>query len=274
MHPLRERLGALLAPFYPDLRITRSFPLFSTHCGSNRKIRAALIVRCAHELFPALGRLLDVTGQKIVPAPLSSDDLCVTPADRVRADELRELFFRHGSDKSSAHDYHKIYAALLARRDEPLRLLEIGLGSSDPTVVSNMGRSARPGASLRAFRDFLPRAEIFGADIDPKALFTEDRIRTFPVDQTDPSALERLGDAIGGKLDLIIDDGLHNAWANLNVLAFALGRLNPGGTLVIEDILAAHLPVWQVVLRLLPPGCTARLVACQSDYALLVTQMP
>ena len=39
-----------------------------------------------------------------------------------------------------------------------------------------MGTEGKPGASLRAFRDFCMNAEVIWADIDKRILFKEDRI--------------------------------------------------------------------------------------------------
>ena len=65
-------------------------------------------------------------------------------------------------------------------------IFEIGLGTNYKNIVSNMGINGKPGASLRAFRDYCPNASVFGADIDKRILFEEERIKTFYVDQTDP----------------------------------------------------------------------------------------
>ncbi len=70
-----------------------------------------------------------------------------------------------------------------------------------------MGAGGVPGASLRAFRDYLPKATIIGADIDKRILFQDGRIQTYFVDQTDLRSLESLGENIPDFVDLIIDDG-------------------------------------------------------------------
>ena len=88
--------------------------------------------------------------------------------------DLGNLFEQHGSDKSTYHDYHLLYAPLLTpHRSETLRLLEIGLATNNLAIVSNMGKGAGPGGSVRAFRDFLPHAQIFGADIDRQGPFSK-----------------------------------------------------------------------------------------------------
>ena len=115
-------------------------------------------------------------------------------------------------------------------------LLEIGLGTNDETIVSTMGRFARPGASLRAFRDFLPASNVFGADIDRSILFNEERITTFWVDQTSDESLRALEARIPDDVHLIIDDGMDSPDANVQVLMLGLRLLPVDGCLVIEDI--------------------------------------
>jgi hypothetical protein len=135
--------------------------------------------------------------------------------------ELADLFRERGSDKSTYHNYHLVYGHLLAgKRDHALHIVEIGLGTNNIDVPSNMGLFGKPGASLRAFRDWAPHASVFGADVDRRILFMEDRIETFWVDQTDPTSLQDLAMRLSDKkFDLIIDDGLHVPAANFNTIA-------------------------------------------------------
>jgi hypothetical protein len=167
------------------------------------------------------------------------------------ARELKPLLDAHGSDKASRHRYHLVYAGLLGRlgRHLPLRLLEIGLGTNDPTVLSSMGAAGKPGASARAFRDFLPSALVFGADVDAKCLFHhEPRIQTSVVDQYDLRTFDAMYAAFGSEpFDLIIDDGLHSIGSNLNTLLWALAHVRVGGYVVIEDIGPGKLPHWRLV---------------------------
>ena len=81
-----------------------------------------------------------------------------------------------------------------------------------------MGKLGKPGASVKAFRDFFPEEKIFGADIDKEILFKDKRINTYYVDQTDLKSLKKLYKKIGSNFDLIIDDGLHASYANINVI--------------------------------------------------------
>ena len=56
---------------------------------------------------------------------------------------------------NSIHNYHLIYGSLFKKNNKVKKILEIGLGTDDEKIISNMGRYGKPGASVRAFRDFL-----------------------------------------------------------------------------------------------------------------------
>ena len=95
-------------------------------------------------------------------------------------DLLGKILRYHGSDKSTKHNFHLIYGHLLkGRRNQSLKILEIGLGTNNPSLKSNMGIYGTPCASVRAFRDWAPNAQVYGADIDPDILVQEDRIKTY-----------------------------------------------------------------------------------------------
>jgi hypothetical protein len=234
-----------------------SFAPFSSGAAS---ARASLTLTAAQQTFPLLVRLLERT-DPATQRPVELTDFCEQTAERAEDSELKGLFDRHGSDKATDHNYHLLYQHIMPRRREVRRLLEIGLGTNNPDVVSSMGRKGRPGASLRAFRDYLPLASIYGADIDDRVLFTEDRIETCHVDQTDLQSFAEVAAMVGGaELDIIIDDGLHAPNANLAVLLFAMNHLAVGGWLVIEDISPSAEPIWTVVRSLMPATYDATLL--------------
>jgi hypothetical protein len=161
--------------------------------------------------------------------------------------ELGRLFSQYGSDKATFHNYHLIYGQLLSgRRQDRIRVLEIGLGTNNLSVPSNMGAGGRPGASLRAFRDWAPNSEIFGADVDREILFSEERIRTAFVDQLRSETLRDLGSVFGRDFDVIIDDGYHRPSAGFRTILTCSEFLAPGGTLVVEDIEDSDLDLWQI----------------------------
>lgn len=248
--------------------VIESFPAFAPNSGGSWRLRASLASQGARQTFLFMLDLLSSTGTKIeeaVPIAMLAD----TDEKKDAALKLKSLFEHYGSDKPN-HDYHLLYGAILATRD-CTALLEVGLGTTDVRFVSHMHGLGRPGSSLRAFRDFLPDARIYGADIDRSVLFEEDRIATFFVDQTDPSSFSALAACMPTEFDLIIDDGLHAPNANLATLTFGLGQLKVGGCLVIEDISADALPIWQVVgAALLPAHYSARVVAASDAFLFVV----
>jgi SAM-dependent methyltransferase len=154
---------------------------------------------------------------------------------------------KHGSDKGRLLKYTTVYSALFKeRRNEPLRVLELGLGTNNPDVPSNMGIFGAPGASLRGWRDLFPHARVYGADIDRRILFQEDRIKTFYCDQLDRSSIRGLWSQpdLQGGADIIIEDGLHTFEANITFMEESLGHLRPGGIYVTEDIIWHEVEQW------------------------------
>jgi SAM-dependent methyltransferase len=152
--------------------------------------------------------------------------------------EMCPAMARYGSDKA-LHSYTQVYSALFKDWfDRPLRILELGLGTNNPAVLSNMGAFGAPGASLRGWRDLFPQASVYGADIDRGILFQEDRIQTFYCDQLDKSSIRSIWSqpALRDGADIIIEDGLHTFEANVSFLEASLDHLRPGGIYVVEDI--------------------------------------
>jgi hypothetical protein len=154
--------------------------------------------------------------------------------------ELCSLMTKHGSDKASWHNYTTLYSRLFAKfNNQIINVFELGLGANNLAVPSNMGPTGVPGASLRAWKEYFPNANIYGADIDHNILFGEDRISTFFVDQTNPQSVQflwnipKLRDI---KFDIIVDDGLHAFYANDTLLSNSFSKLNEGGIYIVEDI--------------------------------------
>ena len=161
--------------------------------------------------------------------------------------KMCRVMTKYGSDKGRLLKYTTVYSALFKDRgNEPLRVLELGLGSNNPDVPSNMGVFGAPGASLRGWRDLFPHARVYGADIDRRILFQEDRIKTFYCDQLDPSSIRELWSQpdLQGGADFIIEDGLHTFEANIAFLQESLGHLRPGGIYVTEDIMWNEVEQW------------------------------
>jgi hypothetical protein len=117
-------------------------------------------------------------------------------------------------------------------------LFEVGLGTNNPDLPSSMGPTGIPGASLRAWAQFLPEAQIYGADVDSEILFQEERIKTYYVDQLSGPTIDTMWSSIPQTFNLIIDDGLHTFDANKNFLTHSWGKLKPRGLYIVEDIAA------------------------------------
>jgi SAM-dependent methyltransferase len=173
-------------------------------------------------------------------------------ANQMAWTETCRVMTRYGSDKGFWHNYAPIYSALfLSRRNEPLRIFELGLGTNNPELASTMGADGRPGASLRGWRELFPLAQIFGADIDHEILFEEERIKTFYCDQLDPEAIRDLWSQpeLQDGADILIEDGLHTLEANLSFMEGSLERLRPDGIYVVEDIYNECVDEWYRLLE-------------------------
>ena len=185
---------------------------------------------------------------------------------RDSSERLGKLLDHWGSDKTR-HGYQTLYGRILQDSLSVKRVLEIGLGTNNEDVVSHMTSRGRPGASLRAFRDFCSEAQIYGADVDRRVLFEENRIKTFYVDQLDQESVDGLQKQLPTDFDLVIDDGLHSPDANIRILLFGLAIVKVGGWVVIEDIKPAAGALWKVVAALLSEEYEAHII--QTNYELM-----
>ena len=185
---------------------------------------------------------------------------------------LADLFNKYGSDKSTHHDYHLLYEELLGnKRYEIKSIIEIGIGSIDLETPQNMGIDGHPGGSLRAFRDWAPRAQVFGADIDEKTLFEEERIHTYLINQLERESFALLKRKLPRDADLIVIDGLHTPRADMNSLLELLPKLKDGGCFVIEDISprAAGL-LWPFAIMLLRNKYSASIRKMKNGYVFVL----
>ena len=170
----------------------------------------------------------------------------IPEVDETIATSLCHIMGSHKSDKgnsdiqSSWHNYTTVYYALFKDlQDKPLRVFELGLGTNNPLIPSNMGIEGRPGASLYGWREFFPFSTIYGADIDREILFQTDRIRTFFCDQTNPDIIRSMWKEpeLEEPFDIIIEDGLHTFEANVCFFENSIHKVKPNGYYIIEDIL-------------------------------------
>ena len=212
---------------------------------------------CLSSYFPRL------TASRVVKRVLEVRRFGVAPDPSDFATQLRSMnvfaptkmchvMTKYGSDKGRSNNYTPIYSALFKERyEQPLRILELGLGTNNPDAPSSMGVFGMPGASLRGWRELFPTAEVFGADIDRGILFQEDRIKTFYCDQLDRASIRELWSQpdLQGGMDIIIEDGLHTFDANVTFLEESLTQLRPGGIYITEDIGSLYFEQWYTVLQ-------------------------
>ena len=155
--------------------------------------------------------------------------------------KLTNLMNLYGSDKggkNNHHNYSDFYSELFFNKRKDIKnFLEIGLGTNNINMPSNMGENGVPLASLKAWRDFFENANIYGADIDKEILKNDERIKTFYVDQTNPIEIKKMFENIGvKKFDIILEDGLHEYNANICFFENSIDYLSDDGFYIIEDI--------------------------------------
>lgn len=159
---------------------------------------------------------------------------------------LCEIMGKNKSDKgdiditNSWHNYTTFYYSIFnPLRYNNLRIFELGLGTNNVNIPSNMGKNGTPGASLYGWRDFFPNSDIFGADIDTNILFNTNKIKTFYCDQRNPEIIKKMWDEseLQEQFDIIIDDGLHKFDANVCFFENSIHKLKQNGFFIIEDIL-------------------------------------
>ena len=211
-----------------------------------------------NKIFPILSKLINTLKKK--KEIVSVEKFSKKRGLKKNTELIKNYFMKYDSDKSKIHNYHLIYGSLFKKRNKIKKVLEIGLGTDNEKLISNMGRLGKPGASVKAFRDFFPKAKIYGADIDKEILFKDKRINTYYVDQTNLMSLKNLYKKIGSNFDLIIDDGLHASYANINVIISSLKFLKKKGFLIIEDIPFKTIPIWEVVIDILDKKYESHLI--------------
>lgn len=164
--------------------------------------------------------------------------------------ELCKLMIKYGSDKGGfrppwGHNYTQYYSLLFAPlRSRVRNVFELGIGSPNEKYYNNMGKDAKPGASLYAWRDYFTSANIYGADIDPDIIFEDRRIKTFRCDETNEASIHTMWSKIDVEFDIMIDDACHCIDANAFFFEHSVCKLARDGIYVIEDINDMYIPAW------------------------------
>ena len=172
---------------------------------------------------------------------------------------LCEIMGRNKSDKGSInirnswHNYTTFYYSIFKDiADKKLRIFELGLGTNDVNIKSNMGVNGRPGASLYGWAEFFKNSQIFGADIDKNILFNTERIHTFYCDQTKPEDIKNMWDSeelLKDNFDIIIEDGLHEPNANVCFFENSIHKLKNGGYYIIEDVATDKRELYENIIK-------------------------
>lgn len=136
------------------------------------------------------------------------------------------------SDKFHVHNYIPYYDHFFKPfRRKKLRILEIGIGGYDDPKLG--------GASLRMWKNYFSKSQIFGIDLYDKSLLNQKRIRTLKGSQIDPLFLNKVVSE-AGPFDLIIDDGSHICSHVIFSFEFLFPHLNSGGFYVVEDLQTSY----------------------------------
>jgi beta-1,4-mannosyl-glycoprotein beta-1,4-N-acetylglucosaminyltransferase len=132
---------------------------------------------------------------------------------------LTELGNKHGTDKSTYHNFTDFYDSHLSNfREKFTNILEIGIFN---------------GSSLNMWSDYFINSKIHAVDIDDKSIFNSDRIITYMFSQTNKSMLE---EKFNFDIDLIIDDGGHTMDQQQLSLLYLFDKVKSGGFYIIEDL--------------------------------------
>lgn len=122
--------------------------------------------------------------------------------------ELCDIAFKYGTDKCPQVKHHfteKYFEMFNERRFDIRKVVEMGIGQLGIANEKNV----EWGSSLLMWREYLPNAVIFGADILPSLMVKLPQIITYVCDQTNEDDLVSLVYNTGIDIDIFIDDGLH-----------------------------------------------------------------
>lgn len=111
--------------------------------------------------------------------------------------KLNKLAYKHGTNKTPyfGHSYPNFYHYLFSgKTDNVNKVLQIGLGK----VEEN---------SLYFWKDFFPKAKIYGVGNDKKYVYKSGRIQTFLGERWDAKELHKILHKTGRDIDVVVDEG-------------------------------------------------------------------
>lgn len=135
---------------------------------------------------------------------------------------IKEIFAKCGSDKTTSHAYHNIYEFII------------------PYVKSLSGKCVleigyETGAGTDGFKLMMPNKNYYAIDI--KFLKKDDTVRQIFCDTGDEKQIVETAFALqSNEFSLIVDDGSHILMHQAQCLIHFWDLLQPGGIYLIEDI--------------------------------------
>ena len=160
--------------------------------------------------------------------------------EKLRNRHLLSLFKKYGGDKMES-GYAQLYSSIFNNlKDKEIKHLEIGLGTLIPEIPSSFYQVPKihpqyqPANCLRVWQDYFVNGEIYGVDVAEDCMIEDERIKTFLGSSTDRQFCDSsFGDET---FDIILDDGLHTAEAQIETFRNLFHRVNKDGYYIIEDI--------------------------------------
>lgn len=148
--------------------------------------------------------------------------------------DLTKLARIYNTDKCRGHNYTPHYQTHFQQyKNQKIRLLEIGVGGYD--------NPKEGGNSLRMWKKYFPKGQIYAIDLYNKSFLEEKRIKIFQGSQVDEDFLKEVVKQTG-PLDLIIDDGSHLNEHVIKSFRFLFPYLKEGGIYVVEDTQTSYWP--------------------------------
>lgn len=143
---------------------------------------------------------------------------------------LTDLADMAGSDNgSNRHRFTEIYHMLLqARQDAPLNMLEIGNASGSEAAIEDLEYSG-------IWLDYLPNADLYRADVVDLSHLGEDRFHPVVCDMNRRDAIATMAEGLPA-LDVVFDDGTHEAQPQQCAFVELWDKLKPGGFYIIENL--------------------------------------
>ncbi len=138
-----------------------------------------------------------------------------------------------GTDKNGEwHNYTIVYEKLFEHiKNQSVKLFELSNSVNDPKT--------KLFGSLEAWSKYFKNGIIYGAD--PKGY---DKDNKYKVDQTESKNIIEMWNKIG-KVNIIIDNGIHTFDFNKLFLESSINNLQNGGIYIIESVVIDELDKWK-----------------------------